>query len=120
MTQTVRMNTTNAVCPIGETTGKLIGLITLITAALVGYASYAAFMVFLYAGSLDWIRLDLSEVEKGMMFGLSPILKRSNAKPIHVNHLTIHGPYLGAPSSLPVHDHPVLVRPPPDNGPFVV
>ncbi len=27
------------------------------------------------------------------MFGLSPILKRSNAKPIHVNHLTIRGPY---------------------------
>ena len=46
---------------------KLIGLITLLSAAVVGYASYAAFMVFLYAGSLDWIRLDLSEVEKGVL-----------------------------------------------------
>ena len=165
---------------------KLIAIITLLTAAVVGYASYAAFLVFLYAGPLDWIRLDLSEVEKGIlnailcllfflqhsgmirrsfrrwltnfipakyqgtiytlasgaclliavafwqgsdtilfeanglirgflrgffvlsmlgmvwgllalrsvdMFGLSPILKRSNAKPIHVNHLIIRGPY---------------------------
>ena len=165
---------------------KLIALITLLTAAAVGYASYTAFIVFLYAGSLDWIQLDLSEVEKGIlnailcllffiqhsgmirrsfrrwlenfisaryqgaiytlasgacvlivvafwqgseiilfeanslirwflrgifvlsmlgmvwgllalrlgdMFGLSPILKRSSAKPIHVNHLTIRGPY---------------------------
>ncbi len=165
---------------------KLIALTVLLTAAVVGYASYAAFMVFLYAGSLDWIRLDLSEVEKGILnailcllfffqhsgmirrsfrrwlanfiptpyqgtiytlasgaclliavafwqgsdtilfeanglirgflrgffvlsifgmvwgllalrsvdiFGLSPILKRSNAKPIPENHLTIRGPY---------------------------
>ncbi len=165
---------------------KFIGLITLLTAAVVGYASYAVFMFFLYAGSLDWIRLDLSEVEKGTlnailcllfflqhsgmirrsfrrwsanfipaqyqraiytlasgacvliavafwqesdmilleanglirwllrglfvlsvlgtawgllalrsfdMFGLSPILKRSNDKPIHVNSLVIRGPY---------------------------
>lgn len=46
---------------------KLIRLIILLTAAIVGYASYAAFMVFLYAGSLDRIRLDLSEVEKGLL-----------------------------------------------------
>ena len=165
---------------------KLIGIMTLITAAVVGYAAYAALMVFLYAGSLDWIRLDLMEVEKGVLnailcllfflqhsgmirrsfrrwlanfiparyqgaiytlasgacvliavafwqesdtilfeanglirgllrgifvlstlgmawgllalrsvdlFGLSPILKRSNAKPIQVNHLIIRGPY---------------------------
>ncbi len=46
---------------------KLIAIITLLTAAVVGYASYAAFLVFLYTGSLDWIRLDLSEVEKGIL-----------------------------------------------------
>lgn len=165
---------------------KLIALFTLLTAAVVGYASYAAFMVFLYAGSLNWIRLDLSGVEKSIlnailcllfflqhsgmirrsfrswlanfipaqyqgaiytlassvcllfvvafwqesdtilfeanglvsgllrgsfvlsilgmvwgllalrsvdMFGLSPILKRSNAKPTDGNHLVIRGPY---------------------------
>jgi len=165
---------------------KLIGLTVLLTAAVVGYASYAAFMVFLYAGAPGWIRLDWSEVEKGMlnailcflfflqhsgmirrsfrrglanfiparyqgavytlasgaclliavafwqesdiilfeatglihgflrglfvlstlgmvwgllalrsvdMFGLSPILKRPNAKPVEVNHLIIRGPY---------------------------
>jgi protein-S-isoprenylcysteine O-methyltransferase Ste14 len=165
---------------------KLIALIILLTAAVVGYASYAAFMVFLYAGSLDWIQLELSEVEKGILnailcllfflqhsgmirrsfrrwlesfipahyqgaiytlasgacllvvvafwqasdtilfeandlirgflrgffvlsmlgmawgllalrsidiFRLSSILKRSNGKPIHVNHLIIRGPY---------------------------
>ena len=165
---------------------KLIALFTLLTAAVVGYASYAAFLIFLYAGSLDWIRLDLSEVEKGILnailcllfffqhsgmirrsfrrwlanfipahyqgaiytlgsgaclliavafwqesdtilfeanglirgllrgffvlstlgmawgllalrsvdiIGLSPILKRSNGKSIHINHLIIRGPY---------------------------
>jgi len=165
---------------------KLTGLTVLLTAAVVGYASYAAFMVFLYAGAPGWIRLDLSEVEKSMlnailcllfffqhsgmirrsfrrwstnfmparyqgaiytlasgvclliavafwqesdiilfeanglmrlflrgffvlsmlgmvwgllalrsvdMFGLSPILKHSNAKPVDVNHLIIRGPY---------------------------
>jgi hypothetical protein len=46
---------------------KMIARTTLLTAAVVGYASYAAFMVFLYAGSLDWIRLDLSEVEKSIL-----------------------------------------------------
>lgn len=38
-----------------------------------------------------WGLLALRSVD---MFGLSPILKRSNAKPLHVNHLTIRGPYL--------------------------
>jgi protein-S-isoprenylcysteine O-methyltransferase Ste14 len=51
----------------GDDMSKLIALTTLLTAAVVGYASYAAFVVFLYAGSLDWIRLDLSEVEKGIL-----------------------------------------------------
>lgn len=37
-----------------------------------------------------WGLLALRSVD---MFGLSPILKRSNAKPVHVNHLTIRGPY---------------------------
>lgn len=46
---------------------KLIALIIFFAAVVAGYASYAAFMVFLYAGSLDWIRLDLSEVGKGML-----------------------------------------------------
>jgi methanethiol S-methyltransferase len=46
---------------------KLIALISLLMAAVVGYASYAAFVVFLYAGSLDWIQLDLSEAEKSIL-----------------------------------------------------
>ena len=37
-----------------------------------------------------WGLLALRSVD---MFGLSPILKRSNAKPSHVNQLTIRGPY---------------------------
>lgn len=171
---------------MSNTVHKLFPLLTLLAAAVVGYASYAAFMVFLYSGSLDWIRLDLGEAGKGMlnaslcvlfflqhsgmirrsfrrwlanfiparyqgaiytlasgacllvtvalwqgseivlfeatglvrgflrgifvlsvlgmvwgllalravdMFGLSPILKRSNEKPIHANHLIIRGPY---------------------------
>ena len=37
-----------------------------------------------------WGLLALRSVD---IFGLSPVLKRSNAQPIHVNHLTIRGPY---------------------------
>ena len=37
-----------------------------------------------------WGLLALRSVD---MFGLSPILKRSNAKPVHANHLTIRGPH---------------------------
>lgn len=39
---------------------------------------------------MAWGLLALRSVD---MFGLSPVLKRSNAKPIHVNRLTIRGPY---------------------------
>ncbi|MCB2191804.1 MAG: isoprenylcysteine carboxylmethyltransferase family protein [Deltaproteobacteria bacterium] len=37
-----------------------------------------------------WGLLALRSVD---MFGLSTILKRSDTKPVHVNHLTIRGPY---------------------------
>jgi methanethiol S-methyltransferase len=37
-----------------------------------------------------WGLLALRSVD---MFGLSPVLKRSNAKPVHGNYLTIRGPY---------------------------
>jgi len=39
---------------------------------------------------MAWGLLALRSVD---MFGLSPLLKRSKAQPIHVNHLVIRGPY---------------------------
>ena len=42
----------------------MIALATLLSAAVIGYASYVAFLVFLYAGSLDWLKLDVTASEK--------------------------------------------------------
>ncbi len=40
---------------------KLFAYIILLIAAVIGYVSFILFLFFLYVGSLDWIRLNLSE-----------------------------------------------------------
>jgi protein-S-isoprenylcysteine O-methyltransferase Ste14 len=43
---------------------KSIALVILIITAIIGAASYMAFMIFLYMGSLDWVNLSIGEVER--------------------------------------------------------
>ncbi len=40
---------------------KLVALVILLIAAIIGIASFISFLLFLYAGSLNWMSLDLSE-----------------------------------------------------------
>ena len=45
------------------TVRKSIALVIILVTAIIGAASYMAFMIFLYVGSLDWVNLDINEVE---------------------------------------------------------
>ena len=48
---------------------KLFAFIILLIAGAIGYISFISFLFFLYAGSLDWIRLNLSEYGNLMLNG---------------------------------------------------
>jgi methanethiol S-methyltransferase len=43
---------------------KLIVLVILLVTAIIGAASFIAFLIFLYAGSLNWVNLGLNETER--------------------------------------------------------
>lgn len=45
------------------TTRNFISLVVLLLATIIGAGSLMAFMVFLYAGSLNWVRLEISDVQ---------------------------------------------------------
>jgi len=49
---------------------KIFAFIILIISSVIGYVSYISFLFFLYAGSLDWIRLNLSELGNIMFNGV--------------------------------------------------
>jgi protein-S-isoprenylcysteine O-methyltransferase Ste14 len=49
---------------------KIYAFIILLIAAVIGYVSFIAFLFFLYAGSLGWIRLNLSESGSLMINGV--------------------------------------------------
>lgn len=48
---------------------KIWALTVLIVAGVIGGASFLSFLVFLYAGSFNWIRLNFSEIEKLLFNG---------------------------------------------------
>lgn len=45
------------------TVSKFIALVMLLLAVIIGVGSLSAFMVFLYAGSFNWVKLDLNEAQ---------------------------------------------------------
>lgn len=49
---------------------QFLALIILLIAGAIGYVSFISFLFFLYAGSLDWIKLNLSESENLMLNGV--------------------------------------------------
>jgi protein-S-isoprenylcysteine O-methyltransferase Ste14 len=46
------------------TTRKAFALIILVLAAIIGAGSFMAFLFYLYAGSMNWVRLSMNETER--------------------------------------------------------
>ena len=46
------------------TTRKAFALSILVIAALIGASSFMAFLFYLYAGSMNWVRLGMNETER--------------------------------------------------------
>ena len=60
---------------------KMISIVILLLAGIIGSASFIAFLTFLYAGPLNWVQLDISETKRlvlNMLLSLLFFLQHSS------------------------------------------